>query len=105
MSKKEQREVTNFFIGGSILYLKKHRNTKYREKVITDLREINCSCIGIGNDVETSLLEEPKNWKTFLTFDEKYLSSNQDGSKKTIGITLGTKLDKQIHNLSKKIFF
>lgn len=74
------------------------------EKVITDLREINCSCIGIGNDVETSLLEEPKNWKTFLTFDEKYLSSNQDGSKKTIGITLGTKLDKQIHNLSKKIF-
>ena len=74
------------------------------EKVVQNLREINCSCIGFGDEVETSLLEEPKNWKTFLTFDEKYLSDNQDGSKKTIGITLGKELDKQIFDLSKKIF-
>lgn len=72
------------------------------EKVVSNLREINCSCIGFGDEVETSLLEEPKNWKTFLTFDEKYLSDNQDGSKKTIGITLGKELDKQIFDLSKK---
>lgn len=74
------------------------------EQAVTTLREINCACFGYGNNVQTSLLEEPKNWKTFLTFDEKYLEQNINNNKKTIGITLGHDLDKQITELSKKIF-
>lgn len=74
------------------------------EQVIPNLREINCSCIKVENDIKTSLLEEPRNWKTFLTFDEKYLQPNIDNKKKTIGISLGEKLDNQIFDLSKKIY-
>lgn len=74
------------------------------EQVIPNLREINCSCIKVDNDIKTSLLEEPKNWKTFLTFDEKYLQPNIDNKKKTIGISLGEKLDNQIFDITKKIY-
>lgn len=41
LSKKEQREVTNFFICGSISYLKKLRNTEHRERVIADLKNLS----------------------------------------------------------------
>lgn len=74
------------------------------EQVIPNLREVNCSCMKVSDEIKTSLLEEPKNWKTFLTFDEKYLQPNIDNKKKTIGITLGKKIDKQIFDLSKKIY-
>lgn len=74
------------------------------EQVIPNLREINCSCIKVENDLKTSLLEEPKNWKTFLTFDEKYLQPNIDNNKKTIGISLGKELDNQIFDITKMIY-
>lgn len=74
------------------------------EEQILNLREINCSCIGNYACVETSVLEEPKNWKTFLNFDEKYLEENINGSKKQIDITLGDELDERIKSLSKKVF-
>lgn len=73
------------------------------EQVVENLREINCSCVGYGNNVETSVLEEPKNWKTFLTFDEKYLQDSNE-NKKTIDVKLGHGLDEQIKDLSTKIF-
>ena len=38
--------------------------------MILDLREINCSVLGNYSFAETSILEEPKNWKNFLDFDE-----------------------------------
>lgn len=41
--------------------------------------EINCSALGYGADVETSLCEQPIAWEEFLSFEDKYIS----GSKKT----------------------
>lgn len=72
------------------------------EEVISNLREINCSVIGNYNYTETSILEEPKNWTTFLDFSEKYLVNSE--SKREIDIHVSEDIDNQIKCLSKKIF-
>ncbi|MCI7003673.1 MAG: D-alanine--D-alanine ligase [Clostridia bacterium] len=74
------------------------------EQVVPNLREINCSVIGTLNNCETSLLEEPKNWKTFLDFNEKYIIGNKDKNKKAIDVKLADDLSVEIKMLSKKIF-
>lgn len=74
------------------------------EQVVLNLREINCSVLGTLNNCETSLLEEPKNWKTFLDFNEKYIIGNKDNNKKTIDVKLTDDLSDEIKMLSKKIF-
>lgn len=74
------------------------------EEQILNLREINCSVIGNSLGAETSILEEPKNWKTFLDFNEKYLMQNKNGNKKEINVDLGEELNNQIKDLAKKVF-
>lgn len=72
------------------------------EEVVPNLREINCSCLGNKKTCEVSVLEEPKNWQTFLDFDEKYL--NFEKNKKVIDIKIGKGLDEKIFDYSKRIF-
>lgn len=73
------------------------------EKFVNNLREINCSVIGNYKECEVSILEEPKNWKYFLDFNEKYL--NEDiANNKTIDVTLGEEIDDKIKVLSKQVF-
>lgn len=43
------------------------------EKGVQELIEINCSALGLGEDVKTSVCEEPVNWEEFLTFEDKYM--------------------------------
>ncbi|MBE7082429.1 MAG: D-alanine--D-alanine ligase [Clostridiales bacterium] len=74
------------------------------EQIVPNLREINCSVIGNSKYQEVSVLEEPKNWKEFLNFDEKYILGNKNGQKKQINVTLGKELDEQIFILSKAVF-
>lgn len=69
------------------------------ENGVTNLREINCSGLGYKDDVKASCLEEPLNWKDFLTFEDKYLrggkSSKSGGAKtapaKIANMSLGSK--------------
>lgn len=42
------------------------------ERAVTPLREVNCSVLGYGDQVETSELEMPVTQEELLTFDEKY---------------------------------
>ena len=72
------------------------------EQVVPNLREVNCSCIGNYKSCEISILEEPKNWKTFLNFDEKYL--NNSHSTKVIDVKIGDGIDERIKFLSEKVF-
>lgn len=72
------------------------------EEQILNLREINCSVIGNYKQQEVSILEEPKNWQTFLDFDEKYLKAGTN--KKQIDVSLGADLDDKIKSLSKEVF-
>lgn len=74
------------------------------EQVVPNLREINCSVLSTMQNTEISILEEPKNWKTFLDFDEKYINGNKDKSKKTIDVKLDKTIEDQIKTLSKKVF-
>lgn len=66
------------------------------EKGVENLIEINCSALGIGDDVKTSVCEEPVNWEEFLTFEDKYMrgsKGSKSGSKITnkLGIQDATK--------------
>lgn len=38
--------------------------------------EINCACLGYGNEVTPSLCEQPTSWQEFLTFEDKYTRSS-----------------------------
>ena len=51
------------------------------EKAVENLREINCACIGYGNKVRTSMLEEPVSWNKFLSFKDKYLSFSKSATR------------------------
>ena len=72
------------------------------EQVVPNLREINCSVIGNTKTCEASILEEPKNWTTFLDFDEKYIKANEN--KKTLNVKLEKELEAHIKELSKQVF-
>lgn len=54
------------------------------EKGVENLIEINCSALGFGEDVNTSVCEQPVNWAEFLTFEDKYMrgSKNAKGEPK-----------------------
>ena len=43
------------------------------EKGLENPDEINCACVGFGDEVQVSLCEMPVSWEEFLTFDQKYL--------------------------------
>ena len=54
------------------------------EKAVVDPREVNCSALGFGHDVQVSAIEEPLRAKDFLSFDDKYMSSGGQGGMKTL---------------------
>lgn len=60
------------------------------EESVENAREINCAVMGYEENVETSELEEPLDFKELLTFDDKYVSNKK---------TPGTKVNR---NLLKK---
>ena len=53
------------------------------EKGVNNLKEINCSALGYGNDVMTSVCEEPVSWQEFLTFEDKYLHGSKTSNSET----------------------
>lgn len=74
------------------------------EKCLTNFREINCSAIGNFEECETSLLEEPKSWKQFLDFKEKYLNSKSADSQNRFDVRVDEQTQKQIYDLTKTAF-
>lgn len=61
------------------------------EKGVQDLIEINCSALGYGDDVRTSVCEQPVNWEEFLTFEDKYIRGNKNSKAGETSNKLGTK--------------
>lgn len=49
------------------------------ETCLTDLREINCSVLGYGAKVRTSVCEEPLTDNAFLTYQDKYMAGDGGG--------------------------
>ena len=76
------------------------------ETAITGGIEINCSVMGYGNDIMTSVLEQPLSWSDFLAFEDKYLRGS-DGMKsadRIIPAPLEDSLTAKIQSLSKEAF-
>jgi len=80
------------------------------EQAVTDLMEINCSCLGYGSDVEASVCEMPVSWEEFLSFDDKYMRGGKGGGKgmeslnRKIPAPISDELTAEIQDLSRKIF-
>lgn len=93
------------------------------EKGVENLIEINCSALGLGDQVETSVCEQPVNWEEFLTFEDKYMrgkkgskvdtkTSNKLGTKqggmenmdRRIPANIPEEQTKEIQDLTKKAF-
>ena len=58
------------------------------ENGVENLIEINCSALGFGDDVKTSVCEQPVNWEEFLTFEDKYMrgaKNSKNGASKLGG--------------------
>lgn len=47
------------------------------ERAVQGGIEINCAVMGYGDDVQTSVLEQPLSWSEFLAFEDKYLRGDQ----------------------------
>lgn len=76
------------------------------ETAVTGGIEINCAVMGYGNDIITSVLEQPLSWSDFLAFEDKYLRGN-DGMKsadRIIPAPLEDELTEKIQALSKQAF-
>ena len=86
------------------------------EKLVKNLREINCSVVGDYENVEASECEEPIKSDEILSFKDKYINGNKKGASKldnnrtmnAVGLKLPAEITKEqrdtIQELSKKTF-
>lgn len=79
------------------------------EKAVENPREINCSVMGYDEEVITSLCEEPLGWEDILTFEDKYVKSNEKGGKslgerRIIPAEIEDNMRGEIEELAKKAF-
>lgn len=76
------------------------------EESVENAREINCAVMGYEENVETSELEEPLDFKELLTFDDKYVSNKKAPGTKTMRNLLkkGEPLRDELESLATKAF-
>ena len=75
------------------------------EKALTDFKEINISCLKNKEDIMLSDVEQPKNWKKFLDFEEKYLADNNSKApQQTETVKISNKSLKIIKSAASKIY-
>jgi D-alanine-D-alanine ligase len=78
------------------------------EEGVENLIEINCSVMGMDDELNASLCEQPMSWEKFLSFDDKYMRGNSSkGMKSTtrkIPAPLPDDKTEEIKNLAIKAF-
>ena len=80
------------------------------EKGVSQLKEINCSVLGYGDDVRAAVLEMPVSTEELLSFDGKYLQSAKGGSKgmqslsRQVPAPIGEEKTKFIQSLAIEVF-
>ncbi len=85
------------------------------EKAVLEPTEVNCSCLGWGDEVEASVCEQPERWQEFLTFEDKYMRGGKSGKggPKSQGMSslgrkmpapIGDVLTKEIQEMSRDVF-
>jgi len=84
----------------------------YDNRVMLDqglehVREINCSALGYGANVQVSVCEQPVSWEEFLTFSEKYTRSAGDGMEslsRIVPAPISDEMTSRIQRLTADIF-
>jgi D-alanine-D-alanine ligase len=78
------------------------------EKVVSPLMEINCSVLGAGRDLQTSVCERPLGKEELLSFQDKYMgdesSKGMASADRVIPADIPDELSSSIQEISKKIF-
>lgn len=79
------------------------------EQAVENLREINCAVLGFDDEVITSLCEEPIGWEEILSFEDKYVKTNEKGGKSSgerriIPAGIEDNIREEIEELAKKAF-
>ena len=79
------------------------------EQGVTDLMEVNCSCLGYSDDIQASVCEMPVSWQEFLGFEDKYLrggknSKGMESLSRKIPAPISEQMTSEIQQLSKNIF-
>ena len=105
ISKAKDREGLIYAIQVAINYDRKI----IIEEAVENPREINCAVMGYDDEVITSLCEEPLGWEDILSFEDKYIKSNEKGGKSTgerriIPAEIRDNMRGEIEELAKKAF-
>lgn len=78
------------------------------ERALIDMREINCSVIGIENNLRVSVCEEPIRTENILSYEEKYLKGGKAKGmanlSRLIPAPISDFLKEKIQEISKKAF-
>jgi D-alanine-D-alanine ligase len=76
------------------------------EPAVTGGIEINCAVMGYGDDILTSVLEQPLSWSDFLAFEDKYLRGNEGmkSADRIIPAPISDELTQRIRDLSIQAF-
>ncbi len=78
------------------------------ERAVAKLKEVNCSALGFGDDIKSSVCEQPVSWEKFLTFDEKYLrGENTKGMKslnRIVPAPISDEMTQEVQDMTRRIF-
>ncbi|HBM79702.1 MAG TPA: D-alanine--D-alanine ligase, partial [Clostridiaceae bacterium] len=78
------------------------------EEGVLDPVEINCSCLGMDDEVLTSVCEMPVSWEEFLSFDDKYMrqgsSKGMKSASRKIPAPIPKEKSEEIKKLSAEVF-
>lgn len=78
------------------------------ERALTNFKEINIALLKQDDEILFSDIEQPRNWKRFLDFDEKYMSNIKTGKSSTEKqqkkVAINAKLLNDIKKFSLKVY-
>ncbi len=78
------------------------------EKAVTNIKEVNCSVLGLASSAKTSVIEQPVTSSKFLGFEEKYLSDAKSKGMKSLGrkipADISDNMAERVRRLSLDIF-
>lgn len=78
------------------------------EQAVKDPLEINCSVLGIDDELKASLCEMPVSWQEFLSYEDKYMRSESSkgmkGSTRKVPAPIPDEKTEEIKHLAKKAF-
>lgn len=74
------------------------------EREVSDKCELNCACVRYDDDLFVSAVERPKKEDGVLTFEDKYVAGNKEGSLREIPADIPLELAKEVRATTLKLY-